>query len=768
MSRLVSMRLACVLGLLADCSADGAAAASNDPVWPLAVQAVLTSSFGEPRPTHLHAGIDLGTGGRTGVRCYAVGDGYLARMRMSPFGYGKALYIQLDSGPLVVYAHLDRFAEPMASRAWREQRRRKRYTFDVYLPADEIRVRRGEVIAWSGDTGIGFPHLHFEMRDGDVARNPQTAGFAVPDVVPPVIRDVAVMPLDPDSHVEGGPETHVIRVGGAQSLAQPVRVAGRLGFAVRALDRAASGPHRQVPYRYEVRVNGRTMYRAVHERFDYAHNHHIVLDYDQERLVRSHARAFQLFARAGNRLEGREPADASRGVLHAVVQGSVAGDAVSVVGPGRHDVEIEVADVAGHTRSVRLPLLVTSAPRIDVLEARRRRGGALRVECVASDADGDSLQVDLAVSVDAGRTWEPLPGHLVDGAWTAEIEPGAPATLALRARVVDPSGLEAVRTWAHAASDSTTSALPLEVGARWRNGKLVVTVESRVLLESPPEAALVLADGGRYALGRRRQIDTRRYRWVAAVGEIGGDPEALEISATAIDGRRAILERQMRARIVRRGAARSVADLHPRLRLEFAAGSLFEDVAVRVRGFDPHELELGPELRPAGPCVEVGSRAAALEGSVRVILAAGDAAVAGTSAEDPAGLFWVDRRGNLRFLSAERDADGALVGEARFLSIFAVLADDTPPALRDFRQVRRGGRPVWLEFVVEDFGAELADGAIDVDVDGTLAIPEWDPETGRVLVHPVESLEAGPHRLNVRVADRVGNRARQSWAFEIP
>ena len=101
-----------------------------------------------------------------------------------------------------------------------------------------------------------------------------------------------------------------------------------------------------------MRVDGRTLYRARHERFDYAHNHHIVLEYDQERLLRARSRSFQLFARPGNRLADRHPASGGRGVLHAAVSASPpAGDAFAVDKP--HVVErfgvfeAEISDVGG-------------------------------------------------------------------------------------------------------------------------------------------------------------------------------------------------------------------------------------------------------------------------------------------------------------------------------------------------------------------------------------------------------------------------------------
>jgi len=132
----------------------GVAAARAATPWPLDLEPILTSSFAEYRAGRLHAGMDLGTRGQVGIACRATGDGSVVRMRMSPFGYGKALYIQMDGGPLVVYAHLSAFAAPIAARARAEQVKRRKYTFDIELPAGEMRVQSGTVVAWSGQSGL--------------------------------------------------------------------------------------------------------------------------------------------------------------------------------------------------------------------------------------------------------------------------------------------------------------------------------------------------------------------------------------------------------------------------------------------------------------------------------------------------------------------------------------------------------------------------------------------------------------------------------------
>ena len=132
------------------------------------------------------------------------------------------------------------------------------------------------------------------------------------------------------------------------------------------------------------------------------------------------------------------------------------------------------------------------------------------------------------------------------------------------------------------------------------------------------------------------------------------------------------------------------------------------------------------------------------------------------------GLFYVDRSGSLQFLSAQRDEQGALVGRARYLTVFAVLADTTAPRLRHFKNTTQRGKAPSLRFSVTDAGAGLDSDGLSLTIDGTLAIPEWDPETTRVKVHPTQTLASGSHALHVIAVDQLGNRREHTWTFKIP
>src|SRR6218665_1573542 len=66
--------------------------------------------FGELRPNHFHSGVDFRTEKREGIPVYATADGFISRIKISNFGYGKAIYIDHPNGFTTVYGHLQKAA----------------------------------------------------------------------------------------------------------------------------------------------------------------------------------------------------------------------------------------------------------------------------------------------------------------------------------------------------------------------------------------------------------------------------------------------------------------------------------------------------------------------------------------------------------------------------------------------------------------------------------------------------------------------------------
>lgn len=269
-------------------AAEGAAEAPSGTSYhePIARRLPVSSSFGEFRRNHYHGGIDFSTEGKVGEPIYAVADGWVWRVRASGSGYGLALYVRLDDGRTALYGHLDRFAPAIAAFVEAAQESLDRYEVDLSPPPLRLPVRRGDTIAWSGESGAGPPHLHFEIREGETADtgvNPRLFGFGDDDTMAPVIRRLIVTPLGAGSLVDGKPyrlsRTAVADGPGRWRLASPIDLTGRARFGLDVIDPAPRG-NRLAPYRVfcDDPILGAAEQRL--DRFDWKRTHEVERFYD--------------------------------------------------------------------------------------------------------------------------------------------------------------------------------------------------------------------------------------------------------------------------------------------------------------------------------------------------------------------------------------------------------------------------------------------------------------------------------------------------------
>ena len=157
---------------------------------PFQRDAYLTSSFGENRGTRYHAGIDYSTQMEEGWPIFAPENGYVKEVQTSPFGYGKVMYFEGNSGKTWVFAHQSSFTESVEKIVRQKQYATK--SNDVSVKPN-IRFRKGDTLTYSGSTGIGNPHLHLEVRlNKDEIVSPCQLGVKCLDTIAPQIFGVAV------------------------------------------------------------------------------------------------------------------------------------------------------------------------------------------------------------------------------------------------------------------------------------------------------------------------------------------------------------------------------------------------------------------------------------------------------------------------------------------------------------------------------------------------------------------------------------------------
>ncbi len=333
-------------------TAGGPGTGGGSRLWPFGIRISLSSSFGEYRDGHIHAGLDLRTYGGGGVPCRAVGDGRIVRMRASVAGYGKAVYLLLETGETVVYAHLSELSPELESYLWQKQHEAGRYEVDVYPPPGLFNVKMGEIFCYTGKTGTQAPHLHFEVRDirGNPV-NPLSRGWKIIDDVFPVIKSVLWLPMDRCSSINNSflpVELQLEQINESVFTARDtVILNGSMGLAAAVVDMSDRNSGRLAPYKLELSIDGNVIAAVTRERFSYEQSSEVELEYEMDRLRSSGRHFFLLFSREGETLGGRS--FANNGHIVSADYGTAAGES------GVHVAVIRASDRNGNTSSAHIP-----------------------------------------------------------------------------------------------------------------------------------------------------------------------------------------------------------------------------------------------------------------------------------------------------------------------------------------------------------------------------------------------------------------------------
>ncbi len=159
-------------------------------IYPMDIPVSLSANFGELRTNHYHMGIDIRTQQRENLRILAAADGYISRMFISHGGYGNMLMIKHPNGMETLYGHLNNFNTELQKYLEAKQYKDKSWAQDFRLPPNLFPVKKGQFIAYSGNTGgSAGPHLHFEIRDAITGNglNPMLFGLNITDNMRPQV-----------------------------------------------------------------------------------------------------------------------------------------------------------------------------------------------------------------------------------------------------------------------------------------------------------------------------------------------------------------------------------------------------------------------------------------------------------------------------------------------------------------------------------------------------------------------------------------------------
>ncbi len=257
-------------------------AQEQDYLWPTSASNFLSSTFGETRTAHFHAGLDIKTWGREGYDVYATKDGYVQRIGISARGYGKVIYLMHEDSSYSLYAHLQSFSDPIQAYADSIRLQDFRFELDHVLPENRIKVKQGDVIGISGSSGIGPPHLHFEIRrPNENPFNALSTNLKVQDNRPPVMHSLLVEPLSNHTRIEADFKPRILRPEwnkkGYFDFGE-ITFTGDVGLALDVYDEADEVYNKYAAYELLLLSGSDTLFHSRLDEYDYEHSSDMFLD----------------------------------------------------------------------------------------------------------------------------------------------------------------------------------------------------------------------------------------------------------------------------------------------------------------------------------------------------------------------------------------------------------------------------------------------------------------------------------------------------------
>jgi len=274
---------------------------------PLEIPLILSGSFGELRSNHFHSGLDIKTQQKEGLPIYAPADGFVNRIKVAHYGYGKALYIKHPNGYVTVYAHLQKYAGAIQDFVKQKQYQNESFEIELFPEPEQLAVMKGDIIGYTGNSGSsGGPHLHFEIRDASSRpMNPMLFGVEIADTKKPQVNTVMAYPIDELSHVNGSQNPVKLRLimqKDGSYKAESITALGRIGFGVSTYDQQDGASNKNGVYQIKTVFNGQERYNILFEKFSFDETRYLNHFIDYSYFKKNRSRVQKLFRQANNPL----------------------------------------------------------------------------------------------------------------------------------------------------------------------------------------------------------------------------------------------------------------------------------------------------------------------------------------------------------------------------------------------------------------------------------------------------------------------------------
>lgn len=315
---------------------------------PLNIPLILAGTFGELRSSHFHAGIDLKTQQRQGLPVLAIADGMVSRIKISHWGYGKAIYVTHPNGYTSVYAHFQKYSPEIEAYVKKAQYQKKSYEIELFPHPGALPVTQGSILGYSGNTGRSSgPHLHFEIRHTATQKptNPLLYGYAVRDAINPTVEALFAYPISKDAVVNQSAQKiqlHCTPQPDGTLLADKLTAIGTLGFGFVGFDRSDRATNKNGVYTVQQTVNGQVYSAYTFDALSFRESNYLNTLIDYTHLDRFGKRIQKCFKEPYNQLS-----------IYTTLYNN---GKIEVKAGLSYTVELRIADIAGNTTRIIIPI----------------------------------------------------------------------------------------------------------------------------------------------------------------------------------------------------------------------------------------------------------------------------------------------------------------------------------------------------------------------------------------------------------------------------
>lgn len=275
---------------------------------PMGIPLILAGTFGELRSNHFHSGIDIKTQQRQGLPIYSIADGSVTRIKVGHWGYGKVVYIAHPNGYTSVYGHLQKFAPEIEEFIKKTQYEKRSYEVEVFPDFGEVKVNKGQIIAYGGNTGSSSgPHLHFEIRNSITEKptNPLLYDLDVLDATNPNLVKLFGYPLSKNAQINqsgGKVALNFKKQKDGTFKADKVTAIGTIGLGIIAFDRQDLAANKNGVHSVQQLVNGKVYSDYDFESFSFTETRYLNTLIDYDHYGRYRQKIQKLFKTPSNRL----------------------------------------------------------------------------------------------------------------------------------------------------------------------------------------------------------------------------------------------------------------------------------------------------------------------------------------------------------------------------------------------------------------------------------------------------------------------------------